>query len=108
MAPPSPIEGSRPESGDTETEPWPAATMAGGPNAAQGSAKTTGSPNGASGAAGNGHGGPKHASKRNGTSAGAAVMDRVAVAVLAEQAASPLSRSDLFASFQTDAPTCDN
>ena len=35
-------------------------------------------------------------------------MDRVSVAVLSEAPASQLSRSEQFASFQTDAPTCDN
>ena len=57
---------------------------------------------------GNGRGGPKHAAKRNGSSAGAAAMDRMSVAVLAESPVATLSRSEQFASFQTDAPTCDN
>ena len=35
-------------------------------------------------------------------------MDRVSVAVLSEAPASQLSRSEQFALFQTDAPTCDN
>ena len=43
---PSPADPPHPEPGDAETERWPAATMAGGPNAAQGSAKTSASPNG--------------------------------------------------------------
>ncbi len=55
--------------------------------------------------AGNGHGGPRHAAKRNG---GPPAVDRLSAAMLAEAAASPLSRSEQFASFQTDAPTCDN
>jgi ribonucleoside-diphosphate reductase alpha chain len=107
--PPSPADVPHPEPGDAETEPRPAATMAGGPKPAQGSAapKTAKSPNGAPSAGGNGHGGPKHASKRNGSSAAALAMDRVAVAVL-EAPAAQLSRTDQFASFQTDAPTCDN
>ena len=61
--------------------------------------------------------GPKHAAKRNGTPAGAAAMDRVTcrvprLDVLAEchwrrrQCRSPASEQ--FASFQTDAPACDN
>jgi ribonucleoside-diphosphate reductase alpha chain len=108
MIPPSPVDGSGPDAGDAATERRPAATMAGGPNGAHGSAKSTGSPNGATSAVGNGHGAPKQASKRNGTAAGAAVMDRVSVALLTEPASSQLSRSELFASFQSDSPTCDN
>ena len=46
MVPPSPADPAHPEPGDAETERWPAATMAGGPNAAQGSAKPASSPNG--------------------------------------------------------------
>ncbi len=104
--PPSPIPD--PGAGGVETERKPAATTAGGLGPAHGSAKTVASPNGSNGSSGNGHGGPKQASKRNGTPAAAAAMDRVAVTVLAEPPASSLSRSDQFASFQTDAPTCDN
>ncbi len=105
--PTSPV--ADPGAGGVETERKPAATTAGGLGPAQGSAKTVASPNGSNGSAGsNGHGGPKQASKRNGTPAGAVAMDRVAVTVLAEQPTSAVSRSDQFASFQTDAPTCDN
>jgi ribonucleoside-diphosphate reductase alpha chain len=100
MALPTPVDSAHPEPGDTETEQRPVAKMAGGPNGANGSAN--GSSNG------NGRSGPKHAAKRNGNSAGAAVMDRMAVSVLAEAPVSQLSRSEQFASFQTDAPTCDN
>jgi ribonucleoside-diphosphate reductase alpha chain len=117
MMPPSPGDPPQPGPGETEPERLPAATTAGGPNPAQGSAKSANSPNGSANALGgngsgnghgNGHGGPKQASKRNGSSASAAAMDRVAVAVLTEPATSTLSRSELFASFQTDAPSCDN
>lgn len=107
MALPSPVDGAPSESGDTDTERRPAATMAGGPNGAHGAAKS-GSANGATSVAGNGHGGPKQASKRNGTAAGAATMDRVAVAVLTDPSVPQLTRTELFASFQSDAPTCDN
>ena len=110
MLPPSPVEGVSPESGDIDAERRPAATKAGGPNGAHGSAKsaapTTGSPNGS--ANGNGHGGPKHAAKRNGSPAAAVVMDRMTATVLAEAPTSTLSRSEQFAAFQADAPTCDN
>ena len=112
MPPPSPVDPPHSEPGDAETEPRPAATMAGGPNAAQGSATngngSNGSANGSANGSGNGHSGPKQAAKRNGTPAGAALKDRISLAIMAEAAASPASRSEQFAAFQTDAPTCDN
>jgi ribonucleoside-diphosphate reductase alpha chain len=99
----------------------PAATTAGGPNPAQGSAKSAVSSNGSAHASsvvpaphasgngnGNGHAGPVQAAKRNGSPASAAAKDRVAVAVASEPSTSTLSRSEQFASFQTDAPSCDN
>ena len=109
MMPPSPTDPPHAEPGETEAERLPAATTAGGPNGAQGSAKT-GSSNGSNGSNGNGHAGPgpKHASKRNGTPAGAAALDRMSVSVLSDATASQPSRSEQFASFQTDAPSCDN
>jgi len=110
MMPPSPSDPPHPEPGpgDAETEPRPAATTAGGPIAAQGSASNGNGSNGSANVSGNGHSGPKQAAKRNGTVASAALKDRVAVALLAEAAASPLSRSEQFAAFQADAPACDN
>jgi ribonucleoside-diphosphate reductase alpha chain len=96
------------EPGEPETEPRPAATTAGGPNAAQGSANIVQSPNGSVPGSGNGRHGRKQASKRNGSSAGAAAMDRLATPLLAEAAAVQASRSEQFASFQTDSPACDN
>jgi len=95
---------SHPEPGETETERRPVARKAGGPNGAQGSAKAAGSANGSTVTPGNGHAGPKQASKRNGTPAGAVAMDRVAVSA----EASPDLRGEQFASFQSDAPICDN
>ena len=100
---PSPAEATPPEPGDAETEPRPAATMAGGPTAAHGSAKTTRPANGTAPPAGNGRPELKRVVKRN----GAAKLDRLATALMAE-GGSTLSRSEQFASFQTDAPTCDN
>jgi ribonucleoside-diphosphate reductase alpha chain len=163
---PAPGEGPAPAE-PTEPERWPAATMAGGPPAAQGSAKPRGEkPDAAIGPAsssGNGQHGP--AAKRNGAAgtsrapetpktpgaaaparAGngavaksrppalpktaaapgyAAVLPNVsgpaagvagatpaagsaAATTLQQAAPSPLSRSEQFASFQTDAPSCDN
>jgi ribonucleoside-diphosphate reductase alpha chain len=117
MTPP-PVDALQPGTEDAEPERWPAATKAGGPKGSHGSAKLAGlstSPTTAlhaatsGGAAPNGNGrGQKHAAKRNGSTAGSAVMDRGPVVVLAEAPPAPLSRSELFASFQTDAPTCDN
>ncbi len=101
---PSPAEASPPGPGDAETEPRPAATMAGGQAAAHGSVKTTRPPNGTSASTGNGRNGTKQAGKRNGASA--IVVDRMST-MLAE-GPSALSRSEQFALFQTDAPTCDN
>ncbi len=108
LSPADPLHQEHPEPGETEAEPGPAATMAGGPKSAQGSAKSAASPNGSNGTKGNGHAGPKHAAKRNGTPAGAAALDRMTVAVLTEAAAAQPTRSDQFASFQADAPACDN
>ena len=94
MAPPASADSSASEPGE--------------PDAAQGPAKTAQSPNGSPSTSGNGRHGPKHAQKRNGSSAAAVAMDRLAVTVLAEAAAGQASHSEQFASFQTDAPACDN
>ncbi len=115
MTPPSPADGARPpESGETDPEPRPAATMAGGPNAAQGSTRTA-SPNGSNGSNGssgngNGHAALKPAGKSNGSSVATPVVapvNRLAVAVSAESPAAAMARNDQFASFQADAPVCD-
>jgi ribonucleoside-diphosphate reductase alpha chain len=115
MMPPSPADVPQPEQGpgDAETEPRPAATMAGGPIAANGSAPSGSGAKDPAHVSGNGHAGPKQAAKRNGSPAGAAKKDRVPLgqtflSVSAETSTSPLSRSEQFASFQTDAPACDN
>ena len=104
---PSPADATPPEPGDAETEPRPAATMAGGQAAAHGSAKPPRSTNGASASPVTGRNGTKHATKRNGAGSGAMVVDRMSAALLTE-GPSALSRSEQFAAFQTDAPTCDN
>ncbi len=111
MLPPAPAEGAAAGPGEADAELKPAATMAGGPNAAHGPAKNGSAPNGAS-TNGNGHAAPKQAAKRNGSPASAALKDRVTVALAEKPAAATstqtLSRSDQFAAFQSDAPTCDN
>jgi ribonucleoside-diphosphate reductase alpha chain len=108
----SQADGSHPsETGEADAEPRAAATMAGGPNGAQGSSKSNGSAtgngstaNGSANGNGNGHAGAKPAAKRV---VAPAVKDRLASLLLAETP-STLSRSEQFASFQADAPTCDN
>lgn len=87
-----------PASGDPEAELRPVAMKAGGPTSGHGSAKAgvardaNGSSNG-----GAGHGGPNGNAKRG------------AAAVLAQRGAAAQidPRNDQFASFQTDAPSCD-
>ena len=71
-----------PEPGETETEPRPAATMAGGQAAAHGSAKTTRSPNGS--AARRGQRARRAETRRQAATAlgQRAVMDRMSAAVL--------------------------
>ncbi len=111
--PPSPVDSGHPsESGESDPERKPAATMAGGPTGAQGSAKNGNGSNGsANGSAnGNGHAAAKQAPKRNGTPVAVPLKDRMTASalVLVESPSSQLSRSDQFAAFQSDAPTCDN
>ena len=82
---------------------------AGGPNGAHGSAKPVSSMDGSPNGHGNGRSAPRYIEKRNGNSATmAAVTDRLAMAVAAESASSQFSPNEQFASFQTDAPACDN
>jgi ribonucleoside-diphosphate reductase alpha chain len=111
---------------DAEAEPRPVAMKADGPVAGPGSAKVHGTPTGngsstrPSAAAGLGNG-----SKRNGSSASsstAPLLQRMATAAAmpilsaaaplpappqAGTAAAQTARNELFASFQTDAPSCD-
>ncbi len=125
MMPPSPTDlpHAEPGPGDAETEPRPAATMAGGPVAANGSAPSGSGAKAAAQASGNGQAASKQAAKRNGSPAAAAKKDRVGqtfvsaapvaqpsltVTTLFEPFGASLSRSEQFASFQTDAPACDN
>lgn len=110
MVPPSPIVTPPTESAEPDAERRPAATMAGGPNGAQGSAKPASSPNGsAAPASGNGNGSPKLAPpKRNGSSVGVPLVERMAMVVTESPSVQSMTRSEQFASFQADAPTCDN
>jgi ribonucleoside-diphosphate reductase alpha chain len=103
-APSSEPSGGEHDPGDASAERRPAATKAGGPGAGPGAAKTSvAAPHHASG---NGARGPTNGASRksNGAAHSAtAVLDRLATDV----AGSPSLRSEQFASFQTDAPSCD-
>jgi len=98
------------EPGEAEAEPRPAATKAGGPSAGHGSAKGnrslphTVSGNGAHGAASHGNGAVRSAAMASATGG---TPERSATAPAWETAASQSARSEQFASFQTDAPSCD-
>ncbi len=118
--PPGPDEAPHLEPGETETNQGPAATTAGGPNAGQGSAKNQGhaSSNGSSGGMhGKSNGQNSAGGNGNGNGSGHRVGDvltkkppaqRSPLIIVTQPAASPSSRNEQFASFQTDAPTCDN
>ena len=112
MPPPSPSDPSHPEPGEPEPEPRPAAHGNGrrakrGPGSANGKlAPRTAGRLGQWQRPCRQRSTPRSATARP---PAAAAMDRVAVVpVLAEASTSPLSRSEQFASFQTDAPACDN
>jgi ribonucleoside-diphosphate reductase alpha chain len=101
----SPPNGANGDSGDAESEPRPAATTAGGPAAGQGSAHSKGSAE------------AKHSSNGNGTAArgsavavpsGANALQVVGNGPPAESTVIEATRSEQFAAFQTDAPSCDN
>ncbi len=110
---------------DLETELKPAATKAGGPSPKPGSAKSPSSTNGgaANGSNGNGTNGwhglvrPAGNGAGNGngvrkggvaTEASVAVFEKSLPSLAAAQAQTVSSRSEQFASFQADAPSCDN
>jgi len=85
--------------GDREAERRPAAKTAGGPNIGQGPAKTNGSSD------------PTGSTNGNGTShraSATALLDRATVAPPADNTPPKTVRSEQFARFQTDAPSCDN
>jgi ribonucleoside-diphosphate reductase alpha chain len=96
------------EQGDTGSKvSKPAATTASGPNAAQGSAKPNGqASNGTSAAISNGpHFNGNGKSKK--PAAAVPVLERAGL-MIAESSGSASTRDEQFASFQTDAPSCDN
>ncbi|NLX98555.1 MAG: vitamin B12-dependent ribonucleotide reductase [Rhodopirellula sp.] len=96
----APSELSKTESGELEAEFRPAATTAGGPNAGPGVAATGNK-------TGNGH--VNGATKGGtGTAAAVAVRERGGPAPRQDAAAYSATISEQFASFQTDAPSCDN
>jgi len=111
---PSPVDPAHPSApGEPEPELRPAATTAGGPNSAQGSAPKNGNGSGGNGS-GNGHAQAVAAVPAHRFVAPIAVAaplkDRLTASarVLIASPSSHLSRSDQFAAFQSDAPTCDN
>jgi ribonucleoside-diphosphate reductase alpha chain len=113
---PGPEEAPHVEHGETETNSVPAATTAGGPNAGQGPAKNQGlaSSNGSSGPAlgkSNGHsaGNGNGSTHRDGNvPANKTVSQLAPISAMSSVAVSPSTRDEQFASFQTDAPSCDN
>lgn len=126
-----PAEGVKESSGEAVGEPQPAATKAGGPSAEQGATPKNGTPangsaNGSTNGSTNGNG-AKHgpvAGSNGSTNGGASPArrpgsnTRASVAVFERAAASPQpqpaypalpsGRSEQFANFQADAPSCDN
>jgi ribonucleoside-diphosphate reductase alpha chain len=104
-------------SGESESEPPPAATTAGGPSKEQGPAKTNDTslqfplpdPHATASAQGNGRHAEgateKDLGNPDGMKAAATVLERAGLLLAAS--ATVASRSDQFASFQTDAPPCD-
>ena len=106
--------------GETETESRPVATKAGGPASGQGTAKSSAAglsdgPQAANTAAHNGNG-SHGANGTNGhtvavakklAAAPAAVTTAPRVAVAGDSQAAVAARNEQFASFQTDAPSCD-
>jgi ribonucleoside-diphosphate reductase alpha chain len=113
---PGPDEAPHVEHGDAEQEHRPAATTAGGQGPGQGSAKNQGpaSSNGSSAAVhakSNVHNpaGGNGSTRRDGASASKkSDPQRSPLVIVAETAANPSARDEQFASFQTDAPSCDN
>ena len=99
--------------GDTETELRPAAKTAGGPTDRQGASKPQTTPPtatnghgphfGSGASSGNGNG----ASKRPAAGATTATAERPSLATMLDPASALNPRSDQFASFQSDAPSCD-
>ena len=96
--------------GGSESESKPAAKKAGGPDAGQGpAAKVNGSSTNGNSANGHSNGRTKSAT-RSGvkTQASIAVLERAEIAPIVQSPTTPASRSEQFASFQADAPSCDN
>jgi ribonucleoside-diphosphate reductase alpha chain len=102
------LDGPQGAAGDADAETMPAAKMAGGPTAGQGSASSTNG-NGSSPRSTNGH------TNGNGTANGSARRPATSPAAKrpqeeprGETATATSGRNEQFASFQADAPVCDN
>ena len=94
---------------DSEGELSPAATKAGGPSAKAGLPKATSAPAPSKSAAPSHTNGHNHARNGNGaTAAGPKVEKRLDWTLKPSAATGLVSRADQFASFQADAPACDN
>jgi ribonucleoside-diphosphate reductase alpha chain len=101
---------------DTETERKPAATTASGLADGQGKARTNGEQTTSRGRhpGANGHATSQAASAvakpavRAGVAASAAILERAGLKMAVDPHASPADRQNQFATFQIDAPACDN
>jgi ribonucleoside-diphosphate reductase alpha chain len=93
--------GKEPGGEDPDAELKPAATKAGGPNAGQGTAKTTAPAAGPTNGSGNG------SAKSHGVNGSGARRTPATSAGATAVVETPATRAEQFARFQTDAPSCD-
>jgi len=101
-APPPDSPGGAPDdTGDATAETRPAATKDGGPNPGHGPARVNGSTTGNGRSRGNGNG-------KTAIAAATAVLERTIVTTQPEPIVMQTARSEQFANFQADAPSCDN
>jgi ribonucleoside-diphosphate reductase alpha chain len=118
MGLPAPDASGKEQGEESPGEAKPAATKAGGLTVGPGLPKTLAAPASASAASAklSSSGGTNGASHKNGShakpaSGGVGLLERAGMAPkwdLDEMLSGSLTRSDQFASFQTDAPSCDN
>ncbi|MBN1395182.1 MAG: vitamin B12-dependent ribonucleotide reductase [Pirellulales bacterium] len=94
------------DNGDSDPESRTAATTDGGQNQTHGSAMPAKSPNGSDAVSGNGRHGPAQSQLQ--MRSRVAAMNRMAVTLPSEAVDEQGSRAKQFASFQSDAPACDN
>ena len=99
--PASPTDEGKGGATDSESQRRPAATKAGGPTAGQGPAKTNG--NSSSSSKGKSNGNPSSI-----TEVATAVLQRLTTAPAPELTPTQVVRGEQYATFQADAPSCDN